>query len=316
MNSDERSTRETADPGGEPASLDDRIADQQALLDELQAAQKQLVQSEKLAAVGQLAAGIAHEINNPLGYVTANLNQLREYLASLGTFVAEVAEQLEHRDDDHASRSLRTRMDELDIPYILGDIPDLVDETNEGLVRVIKIIADLKSFSRQDDAVAEPADLHEIIESTINVCWNELKYRVTLEREFGDVPPVTCHTNQVGQVIMNLLVNAGQAIDDHGTITVRTGAEDGIAWIEVADTGRGIAADRLEAIFAPFYTTKPAGKGTGLGLSVSHGIVEKHGGTLTVASVEGEGSTFRVELPVEGPERSATAADTGDLVTA
>jgi signal transduction histidine kinase len=274
--------------------------EQERLLEALQSTQRQLLQSEKMAAVGQLAAGVAHEINNPLGYVTANLNQLREYQSSLRDYLTLVQET-----GLDLGGELAERRDALDIDYILGDIPQLMDETAEGLSRVIKIVADLKGFSRQDDGVPEPCDLHDLIESTINVVWNELKYHITLERRFGELPPVVCHGNQVSQVIMNLLVNAGHAIEQQGTITVRTGGDEALAWVEVADTGQGIAPDDLERVFAPFYTTKPAGMGTGLGLSVSREIVEKHGGALTVTSEPGEGATFRMTLPLVGPTQVA-----------
>ena len=194
----------------------------------------------------------------------------------------------------------------IDYDYLREDIPALLAESQDGLGRVQKIVADLKDFSRIDHAEMAAADLNAGIESTLNVVWNELKYKAEVVREFGELPPVTCIAAQINQVVMNLLVNAAHAIKTRGTITVRTAQVDDFVRIEVCDTGEGIAPEHLGRIFDPFFTTKPVGKGTGLGLSLSYDIVTKHGGRIEVDSTVGSGSCFRIFLPLTPP---ATLAD-------
>ena len=257
---------------------------------ELQETQSQLLQSEKMAAIGQLAAGVAHEINNPIGFVNSNLGTLKNYTGQLL---------------DLAERSRKGKASEADFvaadfDYLKTDIDDLLRESRDGLERVKKIVADLKDFSHVDESEWQEADLNAGIESTLNVVWNELKYKAEVVREFGDLPKVPCVAAQINQVVMNLLVNAAHAIEQRGTITVRTGCDATQAWIEVSDTGRGIAPAAMQRIFEPFYTTKPVGKGTGLGLSLSYDIVKKHGGRIDFSSEVGVGTTFRVSLPLHG----------------
>ena len=257
---------------------------------ELQETQSQLLQSEKMAAIGQLAAGVAHEINNPIGFVNSNLGTLKNYTGQLL---------------DLAERSRKGKASEADFvaadfDYLKTDIDDLLRESRDGLERVKKIVADLKDFSHVDESEWQEADLNAGIESTLNVVWNELKYKAEVVREFGDLPKVPCVAAQINQVVMNLLVNAAHAIEQRGTITVRTGCDATQVWIEVSDTGRGIAPAAMPRIFEPFYTTKPVGKGTGLGLSLSYDIVKKHGGRIDFSSEVGVGTTFRVSLPLHG----------------
>ncbi len=254
---------------------------------EVEAAQSQLLQSEKLAAVGQLAAGVAHEINNPVGFVNSNLGTLKNYTETL----------LGLLDACRAGKAGAAEFAAADLDYLKQDAIDLIRESQEGLGRVRKIVADLKDFSRVDQAEWQEADLNAGIESTLNVVWHELKYKVELIRDYGVLPPVWCIAAQINQVVLNLLVNAAQAIDGKGVITVRSGCADDLAWIEIEDNGRGMTAEVRQRIFEPFYTTKPVGKGTGLGLSLAHDIVGKHGGRITVDSEPGRGSRFRVELP-------------------
>jgi signal transduction histidine kinase len=189
----------------------------------------------------------------------------------------------------------------MDYAFVVDDVQKLLDESNEGVQRVSQIVLDLKNFSRSGDQSMAPADLQQGIESTINVVWNLLKYKVNVVREYAVLPPVHCVASQINQVVLNLLTNAEQAIAERGTITVRTGfnAATDTVWFEVQDTGCGIAPDKLQRIFEPFYTSKPVGQGTGLGLSISFGIVQRHGGQITVQSQPGAGSTFRVTLPRE-----------------
>ena len=200
--------------------------------------------------------------------------------------------------DPIMAERMRAIKQEVDIGFLREDIRDLLDESGEGVSRVKKIVQDLKDFSRQDVAEWQLADLHKGLESTLNIVHNELKYKAEVVREFGELPDVECVPSQLNQVFMNLLVNAAHAIDQRGTITLRTGQEGEQVWVEVEDTGKGIAPEHLKRIFEPFFTTKPVGKGTGLGLSLSYGIVQKHGGRIEVDSVAGKGTRFRVWLPV------------------
>lgn len=266
-------------------------------VDELEASQSQLLQSEKMASIGQLAAGVAHEINNPVGFVNSNLGALTNYSKQMIALL-ERCRSGQASEADFAA---------IDFDYLKTDLGDLLGESREGLERVKKIVVDLKNYSRIDEAEWQAADLNAGIESTLNVAWNELKYKADVVREFGDLPPVPCVAAQINQVVMNLLVNAVHAIETHGTITVRTGHDDAWAWIEVADTGKGMAPAVMQRIFEPFYTTKPVGKGTGLGLSLSYDIVRKHQGHIEVSSEIGVGTTFRVTLPLHGRKPDAAA---------
>lgn len=266
--------------------------------------QLQLVQSEKMASIGQLASGVAHEINNPIGFVKSNLGSLAVYVEALLEIV-RAYEQVEHVHGEAvevALQAIEQRKKDIDYGYVVEDVRKLIDESVEGVQRVSQIVLDLKNFSRAGDVSAQPADLQAGIESTINVVWNQLKYKVDVVREYASLPLVSCVASQINQVVMNLLTNAEQAISERGTITVRTGMQADTVWFEVQDTGCGIAPDKQARIFEPFYTSKPIGQGTGLGLSISFGIVQRHGGSITVQSAPGAGSTFRVTLPISHPQ--------------
>lgn len=280
--------------------------------DELQAAhhrlagtQEQLLQSEKMASIGLLAAGVAHEINNPIGYVHSNLGTLQEYMGALFALIEAHDEALQAPDPATAHQDVRAQRERLDIDFILGDLPKLLAESREGIERVTKIVQDLKEFSyvgRGDPM--RPSDLHKGLESTLNIVWNDLKYKVRVEKHYGELPLVECHLSEINQVLMSLLINAGQSIANRGTIVLTTGAEDGEAWISIADSGCGIPAEALPRIFDPFFTSKPIGRGTGLGLAIAYSIVSKHHGRIEVSSEVGVGSTFRVVLPVVQPAAS------------
>lgn len=286
-----------------------RIEELKTLNQRLEEAHTQLLQSEKMAAVGQLAAGIAHEINNPVGFVNSNLGTLKGYLASLMRLI-DAYQQLAKGcpTDDPAVQQAKRLGKEIDIDYIRADVVSLLNESTDGLDRVKRIVADLKDFSRVGEAKWQPADIHKCLDSTLNIVANELKYKAEVIKDYGTLPEIMCMPFQLNQVFMNLLVNAAHAIKEHGTITLRTGCTDKTVWIEVEDNGCGIPAENLKRIFEPFFTTKPVGSGTGLGLSVSYGIVQKHKGKIDVRSNLGNGSTFRVSLPINqeavesGPE--------------
>ncbi len=265
----------------------------------IEQAQSQLLQSEKMASVGQLAAGVAHEINNPVGYIASNLNTLKGYIDNLVEVINlyEVSEASLSADPEVLThiQAIKARVD---LGFIREDVQNLVKESQEGVERVKRIVQDLKEFSHVDRAEWQEADLHAGLDSTLNMVHNELKYKAEIIKDYGSLPAVECIPAQINQVFMNLLVNAGQAIEARGVITLRSGCDGDRAWVEVADSGKGMPADVVKRIFEPFFTTKPVGKGTGLGLSLSYGIVQKHNGEITVTSVVGQGTTFRITLPV------------------
>ena len=267
---------------------------------DLQLAQQQLVQSEKLASIGQLAAGVAHEINNPIGYVSSNISAMESYVEDLFRMLdgCEVACAPDATPEQRAS-VLRLRA-EIDLDFLKEDIPNLMRESLEGITRVKKIVQDLKDFSHADTHQEwKWADLHQGIESTINIVASEVKYKADVVREFGTLPDIECLPTQLNQVFMNLLVNAAHAMGEvRGTITIRTGTEGASVWLEFSDNGSGIPLEVQGRIFDPFFTTKPMGKGTGLGLSLAYGIIQKHQGTITLDSAPGRGTTFRIVLPV------------------
>ncbi len=281
-------------------------------VEELKQTQRQLLQADKMASIGQLAAGVAHEINNPIGFVSSNLNSLGQYVEDLKCVLAAydnlLRECQEPRRDREGACGLATKAEEVqrvredkDIDYIVSDLANLIEESVEGTQRVRQIVADLRDFSHVDNADVVEEEINELLNKTINVAWNELKYKTEVVREYGEIPPIPCYGGKLGQVFLNLLVNAAQAIEERGTITVRTGRDRDRIWIEVADTGRGIPRENLDRIFDPFFTTKDVGKGTGLGLHLAYNIIHAHGGFIECKSTVGEGTTFRIELPVSGP---------------
>jgi hemerythrin-like metal-binding protein len=280
------------------AEANSRLASEQAELTELlrkvEDAQQQLLQSEKMAAIGQLAAGVAHEINNPIGFVNSNLGSLKTYVETL----LAVINAYESGDPAQIA-AVRSKAD---LDYLREDLPSLLAESQDGLSRVSKIVQDLKDFSRVDQADYQQADLNAGLESTLNVVANELKFKAEVVRDLGALPLVDCVPAQINQVFMNLLVNAAHAIPEKGKIFIRSRLENNHVWFEIEDTGKGMSAEIQQRIFEPFFTTKPVGQGTGLGLSISYDIiVKKHGGRIDVRSKPGQGTCFRLWLPVTAP---------------
>jgi signal transduction histidine kinase len=257
------------------------------------------MQSEKLASIGQLAAGVAHEINNPIGYVNSNLSTLQRYISQLFSAIQSYEAALAEGAGPAATDAIRQK---LDLDFLVADVPQLLSESREGIDRVCKIVRDLKDFARKERSEDwVKADIHRGLDSTLNIIWNELKYKAQIVRTFGDLPPVECLPSELNQVFMNVLMNAGQAIKDQGIITVTTSVAGGRVRIDIGDDGEGIPADVLPRVFDPFFTTKPVGSGTGLGLAISYGIVSKHHGTIDVSSTPGQGTLLRIELPIEQP---------------
>ena len=272
-------------------------------LQENQQVQLQLLQSEKLASIGQLAAGIAHEINNPIGFVNSNLNSLNHYIADIFEVLNSYESLLEHEPVNPDTLEIISKLrQQKELDYLKDDIPQLIAESCEGLIRVCNIIQDLKNFSRVDSNDWELVDLHKYLDSTLNILRSELKYRCTIHKVYGDIPELYCLASQINQVFMNVLVNAAQAIKDQGDITIRTLKSADEVWVEISDTGQGIAPEHINRIFEPFFTTKPVGKGTGLGLSISQNIVKKHDGRIEIISAVNTGTTFRICLPIQRKE--------------
>ncbi len=282
-----------------------RLIELQQLNQQLKDAQNHLLQSDKMASIGQLAAGVAHEINNPIGYVYSNLGTLEKYVQDTFAILA-MYEQAEGSISDPEVRGrLKAARDKLDIAFLKEDLRDLMSESKDGITRVKNIVQNLKDFSHADAADEwHSSDLHIGLESTLNIVNNEIKYKADVVREYGELPEIVCLPSQLNQVFMNLLVNAAHAIEERGKITIRTGRQADEVWVEIADTGKGISQEHMKKIFDPFFTTKPVGKGTGLGLSLSYGIIEKHQGRIEVQSEIGRGTTFRVWLPVRQPEQT------------
>lgn len=284
---------------GREAELHQRNIDLQIAYSRLKGVQEQVIQSEKLASIGQLAAGVAHEINNPIGYVKSNLNSLQQYTGQLLAAMRAYAAAAAAPHDAAAVAAIEQVCLQCDVDFLATDVQQLLDESREGIDRVCKIVRDLKDFSRrdhQDDWVR--ADVHEGLESTLNIVWNELKYKAQVVKTFGELPLIECLPSELNQVFMNILINAGQAIKTQGIITVSTECCGDKVRICIGDDGEGIPADLLPRIFDPFFTTKPVGAGTGLGLAISYGIVAKHHGTIDVTSAPGHGTMFQIELPI------------------
>lgn len=279
--------------------------EQEELVKEIQRTQTQLLQSEKMASIGSLAAGVAHEINNPVGYISSNIRSLKNYITDLFTII-EQYEKLETKLPDELLDEIRSKKSDMELDYIRNDILELVSESEEGVNRVKRIVQDLKDFSHVDEAEWQWANIHSGINSTLNIVHNETKYTTEIIKDYGDIPYIECIISQLNQVFMNLIVNSAHAIDGKGTITIKTDMLDNDhIRICFTDTGRGISKDNLKRIFDPFFTTKPVGKGTGLGLPLSFGIIEKHHGKIDVESKIGVGTKANIILPVNQPSPRA-----------
>lgn len=265
-------------------------------LGNLKNAQQQIIQQEKMASIGQLAAGVAHEINNPMSFVITNVNLLKDYFTAMSGYLTQVEKNVSEKAD-----SVQKLRQDLEIGYILEEIGPMLDETLTGTERVKKIVNELRTFSRLTVEM-EMTDINRGITSVIGILWNELKYKVEIKTDLGDLPAVQCNPGQINQVFMNIIMNGAQAIADTGEISIKTKAEGERIRITISDTGSGMTPEIMARIFEPFFTTKEPGKGTGLGLSVSYDIVMKHQGTIEVSSIPGTGTTFNITLPVLIPQ--------------
>jgi signal transduction histidine kinase len=258
--------------------------------------------SERLATIGELAAGVAHEINNPVAYVRSNLESLDEYLRDVVS-VLRLYARMEGvlPEDDPVRQELRELKERVDLDYLTDDMLDIVAECREGMGLVSEIVTALKDFSKQANQEISRVDINDLLDKAMRLTHNELKYHAQVQRDFGDLPLVRCRPGRLSQVFINLLVNAAQAIEGSGRVTVLTRSiAEGRVRVELADTGKGISPDELERVFEPFYTTKEAGRGTGLGLSVAREIVSEHGGQIHAETPDQGGTRFVIELPVDG----------------
>jgi PAS domain S-box-containing protein len=266
--------------------------------EELKASQLKILQQEKMASIGQLAAGVAHELNNPMSFISSNLGTLNKYVNRLSDFILLQSESLKFIKDDAIIRKIDETRKELKLDHILEDVKILLKESLDGSERVKRIVSELNSFSRMDEEEYKKANINECIESAITIVWNELKYKSTLKKEYGELPSIKCYPRQINQIFVNLLINAVNSIADKGVVTIKTWHRDEFICIEVSDTGVGIPRQNLVKIFEPFFTTKEAGKGTGLGLSITYEIVQRHKGEITVESEVGKGTAFTIKIPV------------------
>jgi PAS domain S-box-containing protein len=281
----------------------------QTTVKKLKSVQSNLIQSEKLASVGQLAAGIAHEINNPTAFVSSNLKTGDGYVKEIAASIDAYRKSMTLLKQPDGGRLMDERIQSVadavqkveestDIDFIMSDLADIFEECLEGTERIRKIVADLKDFAHPEEPERHSVDIHQCLDSTINMVWNELKYKAEVIKAYGDLPPVNCYSRQINQVFVNLLVNAAHAIEKEGIIRIQTLTSGGNVEVCISDTGHGIPKQHLTKIFDPFFTTKPVGKGTGLGLSMSYGIIKKHRGRILVESEVGKGTHFTVILPV------------------
>jgi two-component system NtrC family sensor kinase len=275
--------------------LEKKNAELETRTAELQRLQAQIIHSSKMASLGQLAAGIAHELNNPANFINGNMEFLREGLVSLNRVWAVY-------DDESLPAELAARVsavkEEVGYENILKDLHSIFADCREGAERIGEVVQNLRVFSRLDEAEFKKADIHEGIESTIRLLSRFYSGgHITLRREYGNLPPVNCYAGQLNQVWMNLLVNAAQAIEDRGEVCIKTRFDSHAVHVAISDTGCGITEEHLDKIFDPFFTTKPVGEGTGLGLSITYGIIERHGGSITVESSKYAGTTFTITIP-------------------
>lgn len=275
-------------------------------IQELQNKNLAMVQQEKMASIGLLAAGIAHEINNPIGFVKSNLEVLKGYFAAIqqaldayNAFALQVQVSKPSAELSAAISRLRKLIDQLDLSYITEDSINSIRESLEGAVRVQDIVRDLKDFSRNDNDERVLFDLNECIEGAIKLVWNEIKLKCTIIRHYGEIPALYCCASQLTQVFINIIMNAVQAMTNGGTIEIRTAVGKNSIVTEFVDDGPGIEEANLNKLFDPFFTTKAVGMGTGLGLYVSHGIIQKHRGSIRAENVPGKGAKLIVTLPVD-----------------
>ncbi|MBF0568030.1 MAG: response regulator [Nitrospirae bacterium] len=262
--------------------------------------EEQLVQNAKMASIGELAAGIAHEINNPVGFIHSNMGNLRKFFLKISDLIALYDELELPAASKEAVQKVKA---DINYDYLKTRINEMIERSIVGTERIQKIIMDLRSFSRKDTGEAAGADINEAIDTTSRFLTYEYKERINITKDFGTLPMVVCNIGKLNQVFLNILANACQAIEGNGEVKMKTRSEGDTVRIEISDTGSGVPKDKIDKIFETFFTTKPVGKGTGLGLSISLSIIKQHKGTITVDSEQGKGTTFTIVLPVDGRQQ-------------
>ncbi len=282
---------------------------------QLKSSQMALVQSEKMASLGQMVAGIAHEINTPLGYVQNNVVIGQDLFVQVQSMIAGYEALVDNLLNDLASedviaeqmRQIAELRSDMNAQEMLGEMHGLMGDSLYGIAQISELVLNLKNFSRMDAAATEAIDLNECIESALNIGRNVIKNKVEVIRELGELPEITCSPSQINQVFLNLFTNAAQAIEGQGKLHIKSWAAEDAVHIWVTDNGKGIPQENLTRIFDPFFTTKPVGEGTGLGLAITHQIIQQHGGDIRVHSRVGEGTRFHIKLPFASTMVNRTA---------
>ncbi len=294
----------------EHLDMQDELVEKNEALDntlgDLKATQSQILQSEKMASIGQLAAGVAHEINNPIGFIGSNIEALTDYMVDVSKLLGQyqqfrksIKESGQDLSDDIKKQlsDLTEFEEEIDIEYLIEDIPELLNDCKDGTQRVARIVGDLKSFAHPGNDKQMLIDINAGLDTTLNVVYNEIKYKATVAKEYGEISMVEGFPQKLNQVFMNILVNAAQAIEEKGEITIKTLKEGTDVVVKISDNGCGISPEDVVKVFDPFFTTKEIGKGTGLGMNIAYNIIEDHNGTIIVESEVGKGTTFTISLP-------------------
>lgn len=277
----------------------------QVAYDQLNEQKDQLVQQEKLASIGLLAAGVAHEINNPVGFVKSNLQTLEHYSKTYGAVhlaYKSLVTSIQEGDKEKTTvelNGLNKLLEESDLEYIVQDGIECINESLMGIKRIEEIVVNLSDFARSEKDERTKCNINDLLENSLKLLWNEIKYKCEVVKDYGEVPEIFAWAGELRQVFVNIVVNAAQAIEEQGTVTLRTMLRNDKIVIDIKDTGPGMADETLKRLFDPFYTTKEVGSGTGLGLYLSHGIIQKHHGTLIAENNAGGGACFSITLPVE-----------------
>lgn len=282
------------------SDLEKKAEEQRLLIEQLNSTQEKLLEAEKMASVGQLAAGVAHEINNPIGFINSNMGALQNYVTTIFGVFDQYDGLIKKFPPDHdVTKRFKEIKVKADLDFLKEDIQALVGESVDGLKRVKNIVQSLKDFANDEELVFQESDIHLAIDTVLDNMQGDIHKGVTIEKQYGSLPLSNCLITQLKQVIQNIVMNASQAIEGSGVVSIKTGVQNNWIWLEIKDTGTGIAAENLSKIFDPFFTTRPVGSGTGLGLSNAYAIIKKHGGRIEVESELQKGSQFVIHIPVD-----------------